>query len=149
MRTGVMKRGIQIMNFIHQFLQSRNIRESLYGSFNNNLYLFSSDNLFSNNWASHPLNPIISDVRKSRPAGKIFKHNGYLYRPSQDCSKDYGYRTIINKIIKINDKEYQECTVDSIEPNWMRNLKGTHTFNFSENYTVIDAKVREIKFGFR
>ena len=118
-------------------------------SINNNLHLFFSDNLISDNWVSHPLNPIISDVRKSRPAGKIFSHNGHYYRPSQDCSKDYGYRTVINKIVKINCEEYEEISVDSIEPNWMEGLKGTHTFNFNEKYTVIDAKVREIKVWFQ
>ena len=41
----------------------------------------------------------------------------------QDCSKDYGYRTIINKIVKINCEEYEEISVDSIEPNWMEGLK--------------------------
>ena len=95
------------------------------------------------------MNPIISDVRKSRSAGKIFKYNGCLYRPSQDCSKDYGYRTIFNKIMVINDRDYHEVSFDSIDPNWMRDIKGTHTFNFSKDYTVIDAKIKKTRFGFK
>ena len=45
----------------------------------NELYLFSSDNLLSHNWKSHPMNPVISDVKRARPAGKIIEHKGILY----------------------------------------------------------------------
>ena len=42
----------------------------------NELYLFYSDNLLSQNWKSHPMNPVISDVKRARPAGKILELNG-------------------------------------------------------------------------
>ena len=60
-----------------------NIAEPEGTSLQNELYLFSSDNLLSQNWKSHPMNPVISDVKRARPAGKIFKRNGQLIRPSQ------------------------------------------------------------------
>ena len=62
------------------------------------LFLFYSDNLFSPEWKSHPLNPVISDVTRARPAGKLFLMGGKIYRPSQDCSKTYGYGFNINEV---------------------------------------------------
>ncbi len=110
------------------------------------LYIFYSESPISNNWKSHILNPVISDVRRARPAGKIFIRNGILYRPSQDCSLTYGYGIRINQIIKLNEKEYQEIEVKSIEPNWDKNLKAIHTMNQKDELTVIDGIIRGFKY---
>jgi len=34
--------------------------------------------------------PDRSDCRNAQPAGKLFRHNGSLYRPAQDMSHGYG-----------------------------------------------------------
>ncbi len=52
------------------------------------LALFSSGSL-DGEWKPHPLNPVVSDVRSARPAGRIFSRNGQLIRPAQDCSRVY------------------------------------------------------------
>ena len=52
-----------------------NIAEPEGTSFNE-LYLFYADNLLSQKWNSHPMNPVISDVRRARSAGKIFENGG-------------------------------------------------------------------------
>jgi hypothetical protein len=111
------------------------------------LFLFHSDELKSNNWIDHPQNPIVSDVKKARPAGKIFIMNEKIYRPSQNCSGHYGYGLKINEIIIINENVYEERTVDSIEPDWDRKLKGTHTINTERNLTMIDGIYRRSFFG--
>jgi len=36
-------------------------------------------------WRPHPLNPVVSDVRRVRPAGPIWEEEGRLIRPAQDC----------------------------------------------------------------
>ncbi|HOG57796.1 MAG TPA: hypothetical protein PK727_10765, partial [Bacteroidales bacterium] len=54
------------------------------------LYLFYADDFLADNWISHPMNPIVTDVRLARPAGKVFIRDGIVYRPSQDCSGRYG-----------------------------------------------------------
>src|SRR5690606_21018624 len=61
-----------------------NIKENEGASSLDELFLFYSDSLQEGEWISHPLNPIVSDVSQSRPAGHIFKENGRLYRPSQN-----------------------------------------------------------------
>jgi len=104
--------------------------------------LFYSDNPIESNWIPHPTNPIISDVRQARPAGKIFEFNGKLCRPSQDSSHGYGYGISINEIITINENEYSEKSITKLLPKWNENIFGLHTINHSNNLTLIDAKYR-------
>ncbi len=103
------------------------------------LFLYYSEDLFSGHWKGHPMNPIIADVKTSRPAGKIFILNNKIYRPSQDCSGDYGKAFNFSQISKLNENEYEEILVSKVEPDWNSGLIGTHTFNFNDNITVIDA----------
>jgi hypothetical protein len=103
------------------------------------LFLFYADNIFSDNWKSHPCNPIVSDVRKARPAGKLFIHEDKIYRPAQDCSVRYGKGFSLNQITKLTDTEYNETVFSKVEPLWDKKLKGTHTFNFDKDFTIIDA----------
>jgi hypothetical protein len=109
------------------------------------LFLYFSDDLFSGHWQSHPMNPIITDINISRPAGKIFILNNNLYRPSQDCSGGYGKAFNLNQITKLNEKTYEEILVLKVEPSWDKKLTGTHTFNFDDNITVIDASHRRTR----
>lgn len=103
------------------------------------LYLYYSNDMLSDNWISHPCNPVVTDVRTARPAGKIFIHDGKIYRPSQDCAGRYGKAFNINRIVTLTEKYYEEVKVIKVEPDWDRKLKGTHTLNFDKGFTVIDA----------
>jgi hypothetical protein len=103
------------------------------------LFLFFSKNLFSDKWERHPKNPIISDSKFARPAGNVFTYNDKIYRPSQNNSGIYGRAFNINQILKLSKTEYIEDPVSVIEPKWDKNIKGTHTFNFNDNITVIDG----------
>ena len=123
-----------------------NIRENDGASTWDELFLFHADNPLSDHWNSHPANPIVSDVRKSRPGGRIFEINGQLFRPSQDCSRGYGYGIRINRIASISETEYREEEVDSILPDWEKNITGAHTFNHANRLTIIDAKLRRPRF---
>jgi hypothetical protein len=103
------------------------------------LFLFFTDNIFSDYWESHPQNPIVSDGRTSRSAGKLFIHEGDIYRPSQDCSVRYGKGFNLNKVTKLNETEYDETLISKVEPVWDKKLKGTHTINFDKDFTIIDV----------
>ena len=103
------------------------------------LFLFFAKDIFSDNWESHPLNPIISDVRTARPAGNIFIREGKIFRPSQDCSGRYGRALNLNQIMTLTETDYKEVMVKKYEPVWNRNLKGIHTFNFDNGMTLIDG----------
>ncbi len=115
-------------------------------SVNDEVYLFYSDNLLKGNWKPHPQNPIISDVRCSRPAGNIFTIGNQIFRPAQNCSKHYGYGMQIREIIKLNEYEYEEKQIQSIYPNWENDLLGTHTLNLCGKLTIIDALIKRKRF---
>ena len=109
------------------------------------LFLFYADNLKTNQWISHPLNPVVSDCKSARPAGKIFVENGTLYRPSQNCSVRYGYGFNVCEIVKLSEQQYEENIVSHVEPNWDKNIIGTHTFNRVNSLHIIDAIYRRKK----
>lgn len=119
-----------------------NVVEKEGASHSEELFLYYSDSLLSKKWTPHVNNPIISDVKKSRPAGNIFEFENSLYRPSQDCAKRYGHGMKINEIIELNEKSYKEKPLQSIYPNWEKVLKATHTINNTGKLTVIDAIMR-------
>jgi len=93
-------------------------------------------------WTEHPGNPIKSDVRGARPAGRVFVRNGRLFRPSQDSSRRYGYAMRLQEIKVLTEDAYVEEEVDAILPDWSPEVIATHTFNFAGQLTVIDAQRR-------
>ena len=103
------------------------------------LFLFFSDDLFSDRWESHPDNPIVSDVRSARPAGKLFIHEDKIYRPSQNCAERYGMGFNISQVTKLSEDEYSEIIISEAEPFWDARLKGAHTFNSDKGVKVIDV----------
>jgi len=119
------------------------IRENEGGPDWDELFLYYADEPFSSDYKSHPMNPIRSDVRNSRPAGKIIEHMGNLYRIAQHSSrKGYGYGLKINRIITLNETEYEERELQSLDPSWDRKIIGIHTFNHENRLTIIDGKIR-------
>ncbi|MEX2123310.1 MAG: hypothetical protein WD795_05425 [Woeseia sp.] len=110
------------------------------------LNLYFADDPITGNWQPHPLNPVISDVRRARPAGRIFERNGVIYRPSQDSSRHYGYGLKINQITKLSETEYEEEVVSSIEPQWSHKITSIHTFAHTHGLTVVDAEIRRGKY---
>ena len=103
------------------------------------LFIYYSDDLLSTDWTPHKMNPVISDCKIARPAGKLFIDNGILYRPSQNCSHRYGYGFNLNEVEVLSVDEYREKRVSAVEPNWDKNILGTHTFNRCHKLHVIDA----------
>ncbi len=122
-----------------------NKKNGNYMSYKDELYLYYADSPLSDKWTAHPLNPVVSDVRSARSAGRIYKHNGFLIRPSQDCSVEYGYRIKLNKIIELNETNYREVEFDMIQPNYDKNICGMHTLAQSDEFTVLDCKIKTSK----
>ena len=96
-------------------------------------------------WLPHRRNPVKSDVRGSRPAGRLFRRGGALYRPSQDCSRRYGYATSINRVLRLTPDEYEEEEISKNLPEWGDGVIGTHTLNVLEGFTVVDYLARRRK----
>lgn len=122
-----------------------NIRENKGASSFDELFLFHSNTLVSDKWIPHPQNPIVSDVKASRPAGKIFIENNKVFRPAQNCSKRYGYGMKLKEVVKIDENNYHEVEVQSMYPNWDKDILGTHTLNHAGRLTIIDALIKRRK----
>jgi hypothetical protein len=103
------------------------------------LHLYSATTL-TGPWAPHPENPVVSDVRSARPAGRIFRNGDQLIRPAQDCSLAYGFAVVLNRIDVLTTSEYRETPIARIDPTWSRGLSATHTYNFTETLEVIDGR---------
>lgn len=108
--------------------------------FSDELHLYYSDSPLGP-WRPHAKNPVKSDVRNSRPAGRPFYWRGDLYRPAQDSSHRYGYGMRINKVVGLTPAEFREEEVSQILPHWRKDLRGTHTLNMCDDLTVIDCLV--------
>ena len=121
------------------------IKENDGASNSDELFLFYSQDPTSDQWIPHPQNPIISDVRRARPAGKIFSYQNKLYRPSQDGSYYYGYGININRIKKITEFEYEEEVENKILPKWDEQITRIHTFTYVDGLSVMDGKIRRTK----
>lgn len=116
--------------------------ETAGASYSDELFLYYSDSPCSDSWVPHPRNPIVSDVRSARPAGRLFVRDGHLYRPSQNSSRHYGYGFNICEITKLTETDFEERIVSKVEPNWDRNIVSTHTINYESGLTIIDGQLR-------
>lgn len=81
-----------------------------------------------------------------RPAGKIFNMNGETIRPTQEGKRFYGEAIIFNKLsFSSNNALPKEEPIFKLEAKDISvsrknnyKITGIHTYNFSENYEVID-----------
>ena len=90
-------------------------------------------------WTPHRSNPVKSDVRSARPAGRLFRWRGQILRPAQDCSQRYGWAISLNRVTHLSTLDYAEEEVGRIEPRWREGLLATHTYNRAGNLVVIDV----------
>lgn len=112
------------------------------------LFLFFADELATTKWRPHPLNPVVSDVRKARSAGAILQLDGSPkhYRPSQNSTVRYGYGWNLHEIVALTETSYVEKTVHRVQPDWHRKLLGTHSFAYAEGLAVMDGLKRRHRF---
>ena len=101
------------------------------------LFFFHAERL-TGEWRFHPANPISTDVRNNRGAGRIFSANGRLIRPSQSCSPVYGYSFTLNEITKLSATEYSEQALREFRPEAL-GMQATHTYNWIPGVEIIDG----------
>jgi hypothetical protein len=110
------------------------------GAYCADLFLWYSKDLFGP-WAPHPANPVKSDVRSARPAGTPFVHQGFLYRSGQDCSRTYGGRIVINRVLTLTPTAFKEepVAVVELDPDGPY-PDGPHMLSAAGEFTLIDGK---------
>jgi hypothetical protein len=105
-----------------------------------NLYVWFADNLFGP-WKPHLRNPVKTDIRSARPGGTPFVHEGFLFRPAQDGSGEYGGRIVLNRVTRLTAEKYEEETVATVEPDANGPFpEGLHTLSAVGNMTLVDGK---------
>jgi hypothetical protein len=102
------------------------------------LFLFVSENI-SGPFRPHPCNPIVSDVRRARLAGRLFTRGGKLIRPAQDCAPGYGAAVVFNEILELDPIRYRERVLSRLAPDWDTSLDGCHTYSAAGGIEVLDA----------
>ena len=111
---------------------------------NDELFIFSSDALLGD-WKPHARNPVKSDVRSSRPAGRLFRRGGQLYRPGQICTPLYGAGIALHRVERLTQDEYVEREESRIVPA-NEGVLGIHTINRAGDLAVADAFTRRARF---
>lgn len=122
-----------------------NIKQHTGASSWDELCLYYSDSPISTKWTPHPMNPIVSDVRRARPAGRLFTKDGVLFRPSQNSERRYGYALSINRINRLTTTEYSEETVETLLPDSSKSVMAIHSISRAKNLTVVDAICRSYR----
>jgi hypothetical protein len=92
-------------------------------------------------WTPHSLNPIKTDVRGARPAGPPFVHEGALYRPAQDCSRTYGGRVTVHRVLELTPTAFAEEQVAVLEASpRSRYPIGPHTVTAVGGRVLVDGR---------
>jgi hypothetical protein len=125
----------------------RNGKYWIFSSVNENdkdykLLVFFSENLLGP-YVAHPGNPLNSGLDGIRPAGDFIEVDGTIYRPSQNCKKEYGESITIQKIIELDEKNLKEEPYMTLNFNTSNRLNfrmtNFHTLNVLDNYIVVDG----------
>jgi hypothetical protein len=90
-------------------------------------------------WVPHRDNPVKSDVRSTRPAGRVFNWHGRVLRPSQDSGGRYGRAIAVNEVLHLDHERFEERELGRVEPNWHPSVSRVHTFNAVAGLTVVDC----------
>ena len=105
------------------------------------LHLYHADSLLGE-WTPHERNPVKSDVRSARPAGRLYERDGVLYRPAQICAPLYGSGISVNRVVELSPQAYVEREEQRVLPTHPAGLLGLHTVNRAGDLTVVDGFMR-------
>jgi hypothetical protein len=107
--------------------------------FDDELHLYHARELLGE-WQPHRRNPVKSDARSTRPAGRTYWRNGALHRPAQICAPRFGAGLAIQRVLRLTPEDYAERQVARVLP--QAGILGLHTVNRAGPLTVIDAFAR-------
>jgi hypothetical protein len=91
-------------------------------------------------WSIHQVDPVKVDARSARPGGTPFLVDGVLYRPSQDSSRRYGGRIVVNRVETLTTDGYTEQAAAFVGPSRESAYPdGLHTLSGIGGNTLIDG----------
>jgi hypothetical protein len=103
------------------------------------LFVFYSDKL-AGPWHPHAENPVKSDCRSARPAGRVMRRGDRLFRPAQDCERAYGSGIVWHEITALTPSHFAEREIARVEPPYDLGLDGVHHFDAAGELQAIDFR---------
>jgi hypothetical protein len=103
------------------------------------LLIFHSERL-TGPWRPHARNPVKSDCRSARPAGRLLQRGGRLLRPAQDCERAYGAGIVWHEITELTPEHFSEREIACWDGRRDLGVAGIHSFDQLEGLQVIDLK---------
>lgn len=103
------------------------------------LHVFKIDSPLLNEIEPHELNPVITDARTARNAGRIAVRDGKLTRLAQNNAHHYGYGFSLMEIENLSLKEYREKCVYSAEPGFAPGICSTHHLDELDGIHIFDG----------
>ena len=91
-------------------------------------------------WTAHARNPVVSDVRAGRPAGRFVHRGGRLYRPAQDSEASYGAGLAWCEVLELTPERYRERVAARWRGEDFGPYTGVHTFSEAGGFEAIDLK---------
>ena len=103
--------------------------------------IYHVDSLTLKEITPHRQNPIIIDSSIARNGGRIFEHDGCVYRVAQNNTYgEYGHGTSIRKITKLTLDEYEEEEVARLDGGDIPGFKFNHQLCQIDDAFVIDIR---------
>jgi hypothetical protein len=95
-------------------------------------------------YVNHPANPVKSGLDGTRSAGSFIEVDGTIYRPTQNCQKEYGDSITIYEIselteTKVTEEPYMNIELDRRNKH-NKGMYKIHTINYMDNFIVVDGK---------
>lgn len=91
-------------------------------------------------WKPHRANPVKSDSRLSRPAGRIVQQGGRLLRPAQNCDRTYGAGIVWFEITELTPTTFNERKIADWDGRAELSMDGLHSFDQIGSLQAIDFK---------
>ncbi|MEL7023472.1 MAG: hypothetical protein AAGL69_06955 [Pseudomonadota bacterium] len=107
-------------------------------------FLYFSEQL-TGPWQPHPMNPVVSDCRRARPAGAVLDIDGRFIRPTQDSTFRYGYGLNFVEITELSTTSYSEVLSRHMPPQWRSGSIGMHTYAEAQNFAYVDELYRAFR----
>jgi hypothetical protein len=115
--------------------------ETFGGSSHDELFAFHARDL-RGPWLPHAKNPLISDCRFARPAGRFLVRGTQLFRPAQDCETSYGSGLVWREITILSPDEFEERSVARWGGQDLGNFDGVHTYTSAGEFEAVDVRWR-------
>lgn len=103
------------------------------------LSIFYSETL-EGEWEPHRANPVKSDSRFARPAGRIVRQGGRLFRPAQNCDRTYGAGIVWFEITELTPTRFSERKIADWDGQTELSMDGLHSFDQLGPLQAIDFK---------